>query len=115
MGIAGSSRPASGAEHKFSHALDRIAPKPALHGEQCGVGTIMMAYLHGITWEDKRDALATIGAPTTAKQLGIEDQHIIQALKEAHTINPDRYTILGDRGITEEAAERLARITGVIG
>jgi glycerol-1-phosphate dehydrogenase [NAD(P)+] len=115
MGIAGSSRPGSGAEHKFSHALDRIAPKPALHGEQAGVGTIMMAYLHGITWEDKRDALATIGAPTTAKQLGIDDRYIIQALKEAHTINPERYTILGDRGMTEQAAERLARITGVIG
>ncbi|RLF81825.1 NAD(P)-dependent glycerol-1-phosphate dehydrogenase, partial [Thermococci archaeon] len=40
MSIAGSSRPASGAEHLFSHALDAIAPKPALHGEQCGVGTI---------------------------------------------------------------------------
>src|SRR5439155_196363 len=46
MSIAGSSRPASGSEHKFSHALDRIAKKPALHGEQCGVGTIMMMYLH---------------------------------------------------------------------
>src|SRR6266571_7459847 len=38
MSIAGSSRPASGSEHKFSHALDRLAKKPALHGEQCGVG-----------------------------------------------------------------------------
>src|SRR5207247_1952061 len=40
MSIAGSSRPASGSEHKFSHALDRLAKKPALHGEQCGVGDI---------------------------------------------------------------------------
>ena len=47
ISIAGNSRPASGSEHKFSHALDMIAPKPALHGEQCGVGTIMMMYLHG--------------------------------------------------------------------
>jgi len=30
--------PGLGSEHKFSHALDRIAKKPALHGEQCGVG-----------------------------------------------------------------------------
>jgi glycerol-1-phosphate dehydrogenase [NAD(P)+] len=114
MGIAGSSRPASGAEHKFSHALDRITPTPALHGEQCGLGTIMMAYLHAIDWEEIRDALATIGAPITAKQLGIKAEHIIEALKIAHTINPSRYTILGDRGLTEKAAERLARITGII-
>ncbi|MFX1317804.1 MAG: NAD(P)-dependent glycerol-1-phosphate dehydrogenase [Promethearchaeota archaeon] len=114
MGIAGSSRPASGAEHKFSHALDRIAPKPAFHGEQCGVGTIMMGYLHAIDWEEIRDTLATIGAPTTATQLGVDSEHIIEALKIAHTINPNRYTILGERGLTEKAAERLARITGVI-
>ncbi len=114
MGISGSSRPASGAEHKFSHALDRVAPKPALHGEQVGIGTIMMAYLHGIPWEDKRNALEIIGTPTTAKQMGIEPEYIIEALKIAHTLNPSRYTILGDRGITEEAAIRLARITGVI-
>ncbi len=115
MGIAGSSRPASGAEHKFSHALDRIASQPALHGEQCGVGTIMMGYLHAIDWEKIRDALATIGAPTTARQLGLKAKDVIEALKIAHTINPSRYTILGERGLTEEAAERLARTTGVIG
>lgn len=114
MGIAGSSRPSSGAEHKFSHALDRIASKPALHGEQSGLGTIMMAYLHGINWQDVRDALAKIGAPITAKQLGISPNEIIEALTIAHEINPQRYTILGERGLTEEAAGRLARITGVV-
>jgi glycerol-1-phosphate dehydrogenase [NAD(P)+] len=37
MSIAQSSRPCSGSEHLFSHALNQIAPKPALHGEQCGI------------------------------------------------------------------------------
>jgi glycerol-1-phosphate dehydrogenase [NAD(P)+] len=32
----------------------------------------------------------------------------------AHSIRPDRYTILGDNGLTREAAERLARVTGVV-
>ena len=40
--IAGSSRPCSGAEHLFSHALDKIAPGVGLHGEKCGIGSIMM-------------------------------------------------------------------------
>ncbi|HPS89117.1 MAG TPA: NAD(P)-dependent glycerol-1-phosphate dehydrogenase, partial [Methanosarcina vacuolata] len=71
MSIAGSSRPASGSEHMFSHALDKIAPKPALHGEQCGVGTIMMMYLHGGNWQEIREALKKIGAPVTAEELGI--------------------------------------------
>lgn len=114
MGIAGSSRPASGAEHMFSHALDMIAPTPALHGEQCGVGAIMMMYLHGGDWQAIRDALKTIGAPTTAKELGIDAEHIIEALCMAHKIRPERYTILGEKGIDREAAIRLATITGVI-
>jgi len=115
MSIAGSSRPASGSEHKFSHALDMIAEKPALHGEQCGVGSIMMMYLHGGDWERIRDALLTIGAPTTARALGVKDEEVIEALVSAHKINTERYTILGDSGLTYEAAERLANITKVVG
>ena len=114
ISIAGSSAPASGSEHKFSHALDMIAEKPALHGEQCGVGTIMMTHLYGENWQRIREVLKEIGAPTTAKDLGIRDEYIVEALTSAHKINPDRYTILGDSGLTYEAAERLAVVTGVI-
>ncbi|MEX2721052.1 MAG: NAD(P)-dependent glycerol-1-phosphate dehydrogenase [Candidatus Wukongarchaeota archaeon] len=112
--IAGSSRPASGSEHLFSHALDIIAPKPALHGEQCGVGTIMMEFLHGGDWKRVKETLRKVGAPTTAKELGINPEHIIEALKIAHTLRPERYTILGKEGLTHEAAVKLATITGVI-
>ncbi len=115
ISIAGTSAPASGSEHKFSHALDMIVDRPALHGEQCGVGTIMMAYLYGDNnWQLIRDTLKEIGAPTTAKELGIKEEHIIEALTTAHKINPERYTILGESGLTQEAAERLAIATGVI-
>lgn len=113
MSIAGSSRPASGSEHLFSHALDQIAPKPALHGEQCGVGTIMSTYLQGGNWQKIRDALKTLGCPTDAKGLDIAPKYIIKALTHAHKIRPDRYTILGD-GLDESEAERLAMETGVI-
>ena len=114
MSIAGSSMPASGSEHKFSHALDRIAPEPALHGEQCGVGTILMMYLHGGNWQQIRDALRRVGAPVNARELGIPDQCIIDALVHAHEVRPERYTILG-AGLNAEAAENVARITGVVG
>ncbi len=114
ISIAGSSTPASGSEHKFSHALDMVAEKPALHGEQCGVGTIVMTHLYGENWQRIREVLKEIGAPTTAKDLDIKDEYIIEALTSAHKINPDRYTILGDSGLTYEAAERLAVVTKVI-
>ncbi|MFP4590937.1 MAG: NAD(P)-dependent glycerol-1-phosphate dehydrogenase [Halobacteriales archaeon] len=115
MSIAGSSRPASGAEHLFSHQLDRLAPDAALHGHQVGVGAIMIAHLQwgeNGAWADIRDALATIGAPTTAADLGIDPEVVLEALATAHEIR-DRYTILGD-GISRAAAERVATETGVI-
>ncbi len=114
MSVAGSSRPCSGSEHLFSHALDRQAKNVGLHGEQCGIGAIMMMYLHGGDWQAIRRALETIGAPVTARSLGATNQQIVDALVQAHSMRPDRYTILGDNGLTREAAERLARVTGVV-
>ena len=115
MSVAGSSRPCSGSEHLFSHALDRVSEHPSLHGEQCGVGAIMMMYLHGGDWRRLKSALHTIGAPTTARELGVRTEEIVHALVMAHSVRPDRYTIFGDNGLTREAAERLANVTGVIG
>ena len=115
MSVAGSSRPCSGSEHLFSHALDRVAAHPSLHGEQCGVGAVMMMYLHGGDWQRVQGALRTVGAPTTSKELGVTAEEVVTALVLAHTLRPERYTILGDNGLTRDAAERLATRTGVIG
>ncbi len=114
MSIAGSSRPCSGSAHLFSHALDLIIDKPALHGEQCGVGTIMMARLHGLDWEKIRDSLVMIGAPTTAVGLGVKRQKILEALTMAQDVRPDRYTILSKIRLDRASAEALAVETGVI-
>lgn len=114
MSIAGSSRPCSGSEHLFSHALDRVAEKPALHGEQCGVGAIMMAYLQKSDWKMLREKLKLLNAPTSAEELGIEAKYIVEALTLAHKIRPERHTVLGNKGLTREAAENLAKVTKVI-
>jgi len=109
MSIAGSSRPASGGEHKFSHALDRLAPGKALHGESCGIGTIISMYLHGGDWRGIRESLRLIGAPTTPADLGIDDSVAAEAVLMAKTIRPERFTIF-DMGITKESAEHLVQI-----
>jgi len=71
-------------------------------------------YLHGGDWKRMREALKTIGAPTTAQELGIEDKYIIEALMKAHKIRPERYTILGDKDLPREAAINIAKTTKVI-
>jgi glycerol-1-phosphate dehydrogenase [NAD(P)+] len=114
MSIAGSSRPTSGSSHLFSHALDQIAEKTALHGEQCGVGSIMMAKLHGLNWEAIKGSLETIGAPTNADELGVSDKNIIKALLFARSIRPDRYTILNKITLDQRKATQLAEFTKVI-
>jgi len=109
MSIAGSSRPASGGEHKFSHALDRLAPGKGLHGEKCGIGAIITMYLHGGDWEGIRDSLKKVGAPTTPAEIGIDDETAVEALLAARTIRPERFTVL-DMGLTAASARDLVKM-----
>ncbi len=115
MSIAGSSRPCSGSEHLFSHALDLVAAETSLHGERTGVGAVLCAYLQGSNWEAIRSFLQEIGAPSTAKELNVSPEQVVKALTMAHSLRPERYTILGETGVAEAAAEKVARTTGVIG
>ena len=114
MGAAGTSRPASGSEHLFSHALDALSPGKALHGEQCGVGAIMMTALHGGDWASIRSALVRLRCPVTADGLGVSETDIVRALVRARTMRRDRYTILDRKKLTAESARKLARKTMVI-
>lgn len=114
MSIAGSSRPCSGSEHLFSHALDMSKNSQAMHGEQCGVGAIMMAYLHGTNWRRIRETLKRLGAPTTAAELGIRDKEVVKAMEVATTIRPERYTILNKLSLNRNSYEKVAKTTAVI-
>ena len=112
--IAGSSRPCSGAEHLFSHALDKIAPGVGLHGQKCGIGAIMMAKLQGQDWKTIIKTLKNVGAPTTAKQIGLKPDQVVKALTMAQDLRPERYTILKEVKMTKNKALSLAKSTKVI-
>jgi glycerol-1-phosphate dehydrogenase [NAD(P)+] len=114
MSIAGSSRPCSGSEHLFSHALEIIRPNCTMHGERCGVGTVMMAYLHGSNWKRIREVLRKLGAPTSAEELGVKRDDVLNALELATSLRPERFTILNKLSINRDAYEHLAKVTGVI-
>lgn len=112
--IAGSSRPCSGAEHLFSHALDKLAPGIGLHGQKCGIGAIMMAKLQGQDWKKIIKTLKNVGAPTTAKQIGLKPDQVVKALTIAQDLRPERYTILKEVEMTRNKALSLAKSTKVI-
>jgi len=112
-GIAGSSRPCSGSEHLISHALDLIAPGKGLHGEKCGIGTILMAKLHGLEWDKISKALKSIGSPTTAEAIGIDAETMAKAVVMAATVRPERYTILSKKKLNNAEAMKLITSAGV--
>ena len=113
--IAGSSRPCSGAEHLFSHAVEYIVGQNyGLHGERVGLGTIMMAKLHSVDWEIIVETLERVGAPTKAKQIGLNEEQLVLSLLAAQSLRPDRYTILSKVNLNKSSAFELARSVKVI-
>jgi glycerol-1-phosphate dehydrogenase [NAD(P)+] len=113
--IAGSSRPCSGSEHLFSHAVEYVAgPNFGLHGERVGLGTIMMAKLHGLNWEKIAETLENVGAPTKAKQIKLKEEHVVRALTAAQSLRPERYTILSKVRLDKKSAFELAKSVDVI-
>ena len=112
--IAGSSRPCSGAEHLFSHAVDKLEPGIGLHGEKCGIGAIMIAKLQGQDWRKIVKTLKSVGAPTTAKEIGLKSEVLAKALTIAQSLRPERYTILKEANMNENKAINLAKSTKVL-
>lgn len=118
INIYGSSRPVSGSAHKFSHALDILNYGNGLHGEQVGIGSIIMEYFHEHyygegDWELLKYSLEKILAPTTLKEIGVTQKQAIEALLYATKIRPMRYTILEDKNLKKDDFEIALKKTGV--
>jgi len=58
--------------------------------------------------------LKNVGAPTTAKQIGLKPKDVVKALVIAQGLRPERYTILKEEEMTERRALALAKSTKVI-
>ena len=112
--IAGSSRPCSGAEHLFSHAVDHLKPGIGLHGEKCGIGAILIAKIQGQDWKKIIQMLKNVGAPTKAKEIGLEPEILAKALTIAQSLRPERYTVLSKVKMNEGKAKEIAKSTGVL-
>ena len=74
----------------------------------------MMAKLQGQDWKKIIRTLKDVGAPTTAKEIGLEPALITEALIIAQGLRPERYTILKEIKMTKKTALDLAKITKVI-
>jgi glycerol-1-phosphate dehydrogenase [NAD(P)+] len=108
MTVAGSSRPASGGDHEIMHAIDKLYPGTASHGELAGVGALFCAYLR----EDAEQArlvsacLSRHGLPRTPGDLGMSCADFTKAVGYAPSTRPGRYTILERLGLPEDEIAR---------
>lgn len=116
MNIYGSSRPCSGSEHNFSHALELLltANKNApLHGEQCALGTIATIYLQDGDWESVKNVMRQLDLPTDARKLGVQSDLVVEALYKAKDIR-DRYTVLNEKNLSRDGCKAVLEKVGVV-
>ncbi len=105
MAISGSSRPASGAEHLISHALDARSSRPRLHGLQVGVASYLVSNLqHQGTARIARLFEQTQFWDAIRAEPFFKEEWL-DAIRVGPAMNPSRYTILSTRDCTPEAAE----------
>lgn len=102
MAIAGSSRPASGSEHLISHAYDGLAERPAGHGIQVGVASLLVAHLQKTTLDKVRRCALESGFWDYVSRNPLERQAFLQAIRTARSIKADYPTILDEPGAVDE-------------
>jgi glycerol-1-phosphate dehydrogenase [NAD(P)+] len=109
MCIFGTSRPASGSEHKISHSIDHhFPPSKGLHGEQVGIAAIFTMVLQkNIHLERVKEFYNGIGFPCKLSYLKLSHREFTQAVSNAKKIRPERYTILEDIQPTDKEIQRV--------
>lgn len=115
MCIWGTSRPASGSEHKISHSIDHYFPsRKALHGEQVGIAAIFtMAMQHNKYLHRVKAFYEDIGFPTKLSYLGLSSDEFIKVVLNATKIRPERHTILEELRPTGTDVRRVLRKAGL--
>lgn len=97
MEIAGSSRPCSGSEHLFVHALEEYYPEIKIsHGMGVALGSIAACIFQGRDEEQLINVLKEYGLDVNPMTYGITEDIFIDAWDKARTIRKGRITILDE-------------------
>ena len=95
MEIAGSSRPASGGEHLISHAYERVASRPSLHGIQVALGTLCTLCLQeSPRAEELRALMETTGLLPWVREHPLERAAFLEAIRTAPSVKEGFFTCL---------------------
>lgn len=101
MDYAGSSRPVSGSEHLFSHALDYYSETKNLHGLQVALGTVAMLKLIDHPQADVIDYLKRFAVDINPIHMGIDEKTFVYCMQNAASMRRNRYTYLDIADLTD--------------
>ncbi len=102
MDFAGSSRPVSGSEHLFSHALDYYGKTQNLHGIQVALGTVSMLMLIGQPYTDVLAYLKKFDVDINPSRLGIDEETFIFCMQNAIKMRNNRFTYLNETDLSPQ-------------
>ena len=97
MEIAGSSRPCSGSEHLFAHAIEEFYPDVKIsHGLAVALGTIPACIFQGQDISGLLKFFKTYGVDINPQTYGISEEMFADMWLKARTVRTGRITILDD-------------------
>jgi len=108
MATCGSSRPASGAEHLISHALDELSEQPRYHGLQVGIAAYITSRLHGQHSDTIADVFDQTGFWEGIRQDPLSRSEFLEAVRIAPSLRPDRFTILHQQDYLPQVEAMIA-------
>jgi glycerol-1-phosphate dehydrogenase [NAD(P)+] len=109
MDFAGSSRPVSGSEHLFSHALDYYCETKNLHGLQVALGTVAVLKLINHPQKDVVDYLKRFEVDVNPINLGIDEKSFVQCMQMATSMRNNRYTYLNEIDLSADKLKCVYR------
>ena len=103
MEIAGCSRPSSGSEHLFCHALEENHSDQVSvpHGIATAMGSYPACIFQGRDTEKIVKIIKQYGIPVKPSANGVTEEIFIKAWQEAAATRADRYTILNETDLSE--------------
>ena len=112
MEIAGSSRPCSGSEHLFAHAIEEYYPQIKIsHGLAVAMGTIPACIFQGQDPQGIIDFFTNHGLVTAPSAYGITEDMFADMWEKARTVRAGRITVLDtvkhDRAQLSEIYSRM--------
>lgn len=113
MEIAGSSRPCSGSEHLFCHAIEEYYPDIKIsHGYAVALGSVAAANFQGRDDLKILEVCKTYGLDLNPASYGIDKDLFFEIWTRAMSTRPDRVTILNttelNRAWLDEIYDRMA-------